>query len=360
MTPACRGKAAHVEALPRALDIRIAGVADAPDWNEFVAAVPGGGIYHRFDWATLIETVHRMDCPYLIARREGRCVGVLPLVQLRSALFGNFMVSLPYLTAGGALGESPSIVAALMTEAAELASERGCSHFECRDSVPAPVAWPVRTDKVLMQLELPGTEGELSKLIGKKLRAQVKRPVREGATVHWGGLDLLDEFYHVFAHNMRDLGTPVYARAFFAGILERFGEETRLCVVRIGARPVAAAFLIDDGDRTDIPWASSLREFGRISVNMMLYFEVLRDCVERGQAVFDFGRSTQGSGTWRFKRQWGAEPRPCYWHYWQAEPGELPGLRPDNPKFALAIAAWQKMPVWATRILGPHLVKHLP
>jgi serine/alanine adding enzyme len=342
------------------LEVSLACDEDGMQWNDYARNHIVGTLYHDFEWRRLIAKVHGHDCPYLMARRAGRVVGVLPLVQLKSPIFGNYLVSMPYLSAGGALASDDRAAAALMLAGADIGIERGCSHFESRDLSMAAVPWVPRTDKVLMQLELPDSVEGLGKQIGKKLRAQVKRPVREGAITQWGALDLLDDFYAVFSRNMRDLGTPVYAKAFFAAILESFPDAARLCVVRIAGKPVAAAFLIDDGERRDIPWASSLREYGQFSVNMMLYWEVLKDAVERGIRVFDFGRSSVDSGTYRFKRQWGAEPVPMYWHYWLADPEDAPGLTPDNPKYALAISVWQRLPVWLTQRLGPNLVKYLP
>ena len=208
-----------------------------------------------------------------------------------------------------------------------------------------------------MELRLPDSKESLCKHIGKKLRAQVKRPLREGATAHFGGLDLLDDFYAVFAQNMRDLGTPVYGKNFFRELISAFQGNVRIVSIRIQCA-AAAAFLIRSGDTVEIPWASSLRKFNRISVNMMLYWEVLSSCIEDGASVFDFGRSSRNAGTYKFKRQ-GAVERQLYWHYWLSDPNDTPGLPVDNPKFQVAIKMWQQM-LMVTNQLGPHLVKYLP
>ena len=109
-----------------------------------------------------------------------------------------------------------------MIEGAHWAKGQGCSHLEVRSKSPGPVRWYCRQDKVAMELRLPDSKESLGKHIGKKLRAQVKRPLREGATAHFGGLDLLDDFYAVFAQNMRDLGTPVYGKNFFGNSFRPF------------------------------------------------------------------------------------------------------------------------------------------
>lgn len=328
-------------------------------WDDF-ARNHGGSVYHDTRWQGLIERVFKHRTHYLYAHLDGDIQGILPLVHMRHIAFGSYLVSLPFLTYGGAVAKAPKATEALLAHAAQLASELGCSHVETRDLAPLPVDWPARTDKISMVRELPDDPVLLDKAIGSKLRAQVKRPRREGATAHVGGIDLLDEFYHVFAVNMRDLGTPVYSRALFAQLLVAFPEQAAIVVVRVDEKPAAAGFLLRNGDTMEIPWASSLRRYNRISVNMLLYWEVLVHCIEMGCTRFDFGRTSEDSNTHRFKRQWGAEPVQLYWHYWLRDSAAMPGLTPSNPKFKAAIAVWQKLPLPVANALGPHIVRGLP
>lgn len=328
-------------------------------WDDFALA-QGGSVYHDTRWRTLIERVFKHRTHYLYAHRGDVIHGILPLVHMRHIVFGSYLVSMPFLTYGGVLADSPETATELLNRAAQLADELGCSHVETRDLAPLPVDWPVRTDKISMVRELPEDAVQLDKAIGSKLRAQVKRPRREGATAHVGGMDLLDEFYSVFAINMRDLGTPVYSRSLFAEILTAFPDQAGIVSIRVNEEPAAAGFLLRDGETMEIPWASSLRKFNRISVNMLLYWEVLVHCMEVGCTRFDFGRTSENSNTHRFKRQWGAQPVQLHWHYWLRDGAELPGLTPTNPKFKAAIAVWQRLPLPLANLLGPHVVRGLP
>ncbi|HJY36860.1 MAG TPA: hypothetical protein VJ299_05320, partial [Steroidobacteraceae bacterium] len=181
------------------------------EWDAFVETADGASIYHLHAWRRLIGEVFGHESLYLAARDAGgRICGVLPLVRLRSVLFGDFMVSMPYFNYGGVLAESAEVAAALLSEATTSARALGVSHVELRHVGNVRPDWPMRTDKVAMYLGLPATAEELSKRLGAKLRSQIKRPTREGATCVSGGKELLPEFYAVFARNMRDLGTPVY------------------------------------------------------------------------------------------------------------------------------------------------------
>lgn len=328
-------------------------------WDQYVLSNPGHSVYHLYAWRDVIREVFAGETHYLAAFSAGRIVGVLPLVRLKSRLFGDFLVSLPYFNYGGILADSEQVVESLWQQAAALAGRLGASHVEMRHVNPMSVS-TVRTDKVTMILPLPSSSEALLKQLSSKLRAQIKRPQREGAVSQSGGMELLPEFYAVFARNMRDLGTPVYSPALFAAILQRFPQTARLIVVRVGDKPVAAAFLIGHNGMMEIPWASSLREANHLSVNMLLYWDALKYSIEQGYGGFDFGRCTLDSGTYKFKKQWGAQPRQLYWHYWMKNGGGAPQINHANPKYHLMISAWQRLPLWLANWLGPRLIKHLP
>jgi serine/alanine adding enzyme len=342
--------------------LRVERVEDAAaaEWDRYVAGHPEASAYHDYAWRNVVRTAFGHDTHYFVVREGDVICGVLPLVRLKSALFGDFMVSLPYFNYGGVLATHARATEALLQAAADFARTLGVAHVELRHRGSEHHRWPARTDKVAMLLRLPGPGESLDKMLPSKLRSQVKRPVREGAQCVFGGAELLDEFYAVFAENMRDLGTPVYAKSFFRTILTLFAERTWIAVVRLHERPVAAALLLDHRDTVEIPWASSLQRVNKLSINMFLYWNILQRAASRGCKLFDFGRSTVDSGTFRFKQQWGAQPLQLHWHYWLAAGGELPRINPDNPKYRLAVAAWRKLPLAAANWLGPHIVKNLP
>jgi serine/alanine adding enzyme len=309
----------------------------------------------------VIERVFGRETLYLLARDAGGAVrGVLPLVQLKSRLFGNFLVSVPYFNYGGVLADSSGARRALLAAAIGVARERGAGHIELRHRDEPEVDWPVREDKVSMLLDLPDTEEALWRSFTSKLRAQIRRPEKEGAVTRQGGAELVGDFYAVFARNMRDLGTPVYPKGFFETIVSTFPGEAKLFVVDLEGKPVAAGLTLAHGSTLEIPWASSLREANPFGVNMLLYWSVLRDATRRGFGRFDFGRCSEGSGTHKFKRQWGAAEAPLSWHYWLPAGEAIPRLTPRNPKYRAAIALWRKLPVPVANVLGPRIVKNLP
>jgi FemAB-related protein (PEP-CTERM system-associated) len=295
-------------------------------------------------------------------------IGVLPLVHLKSRLFGDYIISVPYFNYGGAAGISPEVETALMTKALSIAKKLNTEHVEFRDFRPRDSQrdgskgdfGSVRTDKITMILDLPATEDELWKKLGAKRRSQINRPLREGVEVKTGHAELLEDFYSVFARNMRDLGTPVYSQSFFSEILHTFSDKTQIVTIYHQGRPVGGAFLIGFRDQLEIPWASTLRSVNSLGVNMLMYWEVLKYAISNSYKTFDFGRCSVNSGTYRFKKQWGAQPKQLYWYYWLSSGEEIPQLNHNNPKYKMAIAVWQRLPLFFTNWLGPKIVKNLP
>lgn len=336
--------------------------APSADWDAFARAQSEASVYFDSGWTLLAKEVfgHRV---YFIEARDGAGVlqGILPLVQQRG-LLGNFATSIPFFNYGGALAADDTTALALMERARQLAEELGCAYLELRDVQTRPGEWRVRTDKVSMILQLPATVDALGKSLGSKLRSQVKRAEREVITVRVGGAELVDAFYTVFAQNMRDLGTPVYPRKFFDAIVRRFPDRTRLVVIEQASRPAAAGFLVLDRGRAEIPWAACRADAKPLGLNMRLYWEVLSVSIAHGCSSFDFGRSTVDSGTYRFKKQWGAQPLQLYWHRWErhATAAGEQGGRGESRLMQYATSIWQRLPLPVANVLGPIVSPGLP
>lgn len=338
-----------------AIAARIAG------WSALRAQCGAAAPSLRHEWLVILQEGlgHK---PYCIEVRRGDVtVGLLPLSFLNTRLFGKFLVGLPYLNVGGVIADEDLVAAELIDRAVQLADELEVRYLELRHERrwPHPALGGESTQKVHMRLGLPASEDELWRLFRPKVRNQIRKAEEHGLTVQWGGLDLLDEFYHVFAINMRDLGTPVFSRRLFAAILGRLGPDAEICVVRHAGSPCAAGMMLHGEGIAETPSASSLRRFNHLNANMLLYWSFLRRGIERNQRVFDFGRTTPGSNTYRFKAQWGAVPHPAVWQYYVRK-GSIDDLRPDNPKQQRRIALWRRLPVWLTRLAGPHIVRGIP
>jgi FemAB-related protein (PEP-CTERM system-associated) len=285
----------------------------------------------------------------------------MALCHVRSLLFGRYLVSLPYLNYGGALADDDSVAGLLIDRAVQMARDLRVRYLELRHEHNFPHASLSgrQCDKVNMRRALPERADQLWDRLDSSVRNQVRKGRKNGLTVHWGGQDLLAEFYAVFARNMRDLGTPVYGRKLFSMTLAQFGDRAELCVVRAEGRAVAAALLLHGWGVTEVPSASSLRQFNHTNANMLMYWHLLERAIERRQTVFDFGRCSTDSNTNKFKKQWGAEPTPAEWQY-HALDGSVGALRTNNPRYQRFIRWWQRLPVAFTRWVGPLVIRGIP
>lgn len=315
---------------------------------------------HLWGWRPIFDEVFRHDSIYLEARRDGRIVGVLPLVRFQSRLFGRAVISLPFLNYGGVLASDDTAVDALIAGAGDVARSFRASHVELRHRRCHDVSLPGRDHKLALTRALPGTSEALWTLLDRKVRNQVRKAQKDGLTARVGGADLLDEFYGVFARNMRDLGTPVYPKALFAQTLRAFPDRATVFVVRTGLTPVAASISLRFRDTVLVPWASSLRDFRQHCPNMLLYWSMMEHAVRGGAAIFDFGRSTPGSGPHHFKLQWGAAEAPLHWEYALLSRTAPPDDSKENPKFGAVIDAWKRLPVPVANAIGPRIIRHIP
>ena len=348
------------DAIPDGYTVSHTQTADSVEWQNFVAACPHATIYHDLRWQEIIENNFGHKLHQIVSRDpHGNFAGIMPLIHLQSRVFGSFSISVPYFNYGGPLASNPVVEQQLLTYGARMSEELGCSHMEVRET-HARENWKAVQRKVSMILPLPESDDQLDADLGSKIRAQVNKAASNDLSIKFGGPDLVDHFYHVFSRNMRDLGTPVYGKKLFSDIVAAFPNEAFIAVVYRNNRPLAAGFLLGFRDKLEIPWASSLRSQNHLGANMFMYRSILREAINRQYQFFDFGRSTKEASTYKFKKQWGAIEHALHWHYWTRDDNDLPEINPDNPKYKLVIRAWQMLPVFVTRIIGPLISKNLP
>jgi len=335
----------------------------APDeaWDRFVEQHPRATVAHLGAWREIVRGAYGHESYWLAADEGGELTGVLPLVLVRSRLFGRRLVSMPFLDYGGILAEpGGEAERALAGAALALARERGAASLGLRQFHPSGLPPRGGGDRVTMLLELPDRE-TVWKALSSERRNRVRKGQKSGLRTEWGGAGLLDDFYRVFAVNMRDLGSPVHARRFFTLMLEHLPGTARTLVVRDAAgRPVGAAVCLFFRDTAMVPWVSSLREAFALCPNFVLYWEVVCAACAGGYRVLDLGRSFRDAGTFEFKRQWGARPHPLPWVFLDVAPGARPSVEQDAGRFAPLVEAWKRLPVPVANAVGPWIRGQVP
>ncbi|MGI9436757.1 MAG: FemAB family XrtA/PEP-CTERM system-associated protein [Geminicoccaceae bacterium] len=349
------------------IDVSIADDHDVDDWTGYILASDLDGHFHDFAWRDVIRRSLNHQPRYLIARRHGVVTGLIPLFDVRSRLFGRSLISLPFLNGGGLLADDQPSTDALLRSIDQMVQSGGYRYAELRQRIISghqALTLPCRRHKVAMRLALTDDPEIVFQGFKGKLRSQIRRPAKAGAYARIiNGPNVvardIEAFYRVFAENMRDLGTPVLPKALFRQTIDAFDERAWLCLVWMNGDPVAAGLMVGFDASMEMIWASSLRTFNRLSVNMLLYWEAMRTAIKRDYRTFDFGRCSPDSPTYRFKAQWGAEPTPLHWYYIKGQ-GDIPDVSPDNPKFKAAVRTWRHLPIALANRLGPMVARNLP
>jgi FemAB-related protein (PEP-CTERM system-associated) len=366
-----------------AIKVQSLSVASAQDWDRYVRANGHATAYHLSGWSRVIEKTYGHKTYLMAAIRENAenqpnrrdnldIVGILPIVKMRDIMLSTSLISMPFCDFGGAIANDHVICRLLIENAISVAGRLGAKRIEFRNAEKTEdgenldvrkygkdLHWIEESRRCRLILKLPESSGELMKGFKSKLRSQIKRPSKSGCKARVGKSALIEDFYSVFASNMRDLGSPVHSKRLFENILNEFYDITTIFIVFKDDVPLAGSITIGFGDTMYNPWASSLRQYSRLSPNMLLYWKMLEFASNNGYKIFDFGRSYVNEGTYRFKKQWGAQPVPLPWQHISNEKKRSFNVSSDRPAFQAAAEFWKKLPLTLTKIIGPRLRKHI-
>ena len=348
-------RVAHAAA---ALAVRPFAPADARPWDEFVAACPAATFFHRIGWRDIIGGVFRHRCHYLVAERDGRLTGVLPLVEVKSRMFGHALVSLPFAVYGGVAAADATSARALIDASVALARKLGVAHLELRNRTVQCVDWPRQDLYVTFRKALLSDVDANMLTIPRKQRAMVRKGIKNGlaSAVETS----VDRFFALYSDNVHRHGTPPFPRRYFARLKEVFGDDCEVLVVTSrDGQPVSGVMSFYFRDEVLPFYAGDTTAARDLAANDFKYWELMRRACERGVAVFDFGRSKQGTGSFDFKKNWGFEPTPLSYEYCLLKRDSVPQNNPLNPKYRALIALWRRLPRSVANAVGPMIVRNL-
>jgi FemAB-related protein (PEP-CTERM system-associated) len=332
---------------------------DRHKWNAYVASSPRTSVYHRYEWRDVNTACFGHESAYLMAVDGGTVVGIFPLVRVKSQLFGNIACSLPFVNYGGPCADSDAIEEQLVASAQEITEKWRVSYLEIRTRRALP-SLPTSEHKVSLTVNLDADPDTLWKAYATAHRQDIRKGYKRGLTARIGRIELLDDFYAVISESWRDLGTPIYSRRYLETVARTFPDVTRLCVVYKDQEPTAASFDMVNGEIAEGLWLGSRGKFRNDHAGYVLYWEIIKNACERGAKRFHLGRSSVQSGGELFKRKWNAQPAQLYWQYVLRTRRDIPQLNVANPKYQLAIRAWQRLPVPVTQVLGPFIARSIP
>jgi FemAB-related protein (PEP-CTERM system-associated) len=331
-------------------------------WDAYVRAHAKGTVFHLCAWKRIIERSFKHRQEYLMARdpATGNIAGVMPLFLVNSLLFGRLLVSTPVAAYGGILADSAVAREALLAEAQRRARELKVKYLEIRSpNVELQVpGLPAKDLYVTFRQELFADPEKNYLAIPRKTRAEIREGLRNNLDFREDAIGS-DEFFSVYSRSVRELGTPVFPKELFANGLEEFSPDCKIFSVHLENKPVAAVWTLLYKDEVVPYFGGSLREYNRLAVNNFMYWMLIKWGCEHGFRIYDFGRSKKGTGSFSFKKRWGMQMSDLPYQYSMVQKGEIPDTSPLNPKYALAINVWRRLPLWFTNSVGPSIARHL-
>ncbi|HEY6432956.1 MAG TPA: FemAB family XrtA/PEP-CTERM system-associated protein [Acetobacteraceae bacterium] len=332
--------------------------ASAPAWDAFVQAHPDATFFHLAAWRDVIERAFRHRTHYTLAERDGAITGILPLAHVKTRLFGNALVSVPFCVYGGPLATDAETAAALHSHAETLLHRTGAQVIELRQREPGETDWIERPELyVTFRKPIAADDETNMKAIPRKQRAMVRKGIQNRLTAQIG--HDVRVLHRVYAESVRNLGTPVFSRRYFRILTEAFRGACDVLTVLDGETPIAAVMNFYFRDEVLPYYGGGTQEARKRAGNDFMYWDVMRRAAARGCRLFDFGRSKIGTGSYAFKQNWGFDPAPLHYRYKLAAGARIPDNNPLNPKYRLFIAGWKRLPLPVANTIGPYLVRGL-
>ena len=334
--------------------------SDKPLWNEFVDTHEHGTFFHLAEWAELIKDVFSHAAHYIWARSitSGEVLGVLPLVEQKSKLFGHSLISTPFCVYGGAIAKNDNIREALENKALEIGRELAVDYVELRYKKEVQNENFDRfCHHSTFGSELLEGRDNILAAVKKKQRANIRHSLKNALNIR------IDEdaetAYGIYSESVRNLGTPVFHPSYFPSLFNYFGNKVNVLTVESNGKPISSVLSFYYKNQVLPYYGGGTSSARTLKSNDLMYFELMCHAQERGCQHFDFGRSKDDSGAFKYKETWGMQPEPLHYMRALVKATEHPNLSPNNPKYALVINTWKKLPLWVSRIVGPYLSKYL-
>ena len=350
---------AHESYYPGDAEIQIKSLTEdlAGRWDEFVLDCEEASFFHRAGWKTVIEKAFGHKTHFLFAEQNGRILGVLPLVHVKSLLFGNALSSAPFCVYGGVAAVSDEARTRLEEAACKLAQQLHVDALEMRNVGPRRTDWPSKDLYVRFRKEIDADPEVNLKAIPRKQRAMVRKGIKAGLE---GEIDAgVDRLYAVYSESVRNLGTPVFAKRYLSLLREVFGNDCEVLMITHGGQDVAGVMSFYFKDEILPYYGGSLPLARSIKGNDFMYWDLMCHAAEKGVRIFDYGRSKKGTGAYSFKKNWGFEPEPLHYEYFLVNAREIPQVNPTNPKYRYFIKIWERLPLSIANVVGPLIAKDL-
>jgi len=330
-------------------------------WDDYVKSHQQGSFFHLSGWKIVIEESFSHACYFLYIKKDDKICGVLPLVEVKSILFGHALISTPFCVYGGAIADSDLLTRALEDEACQLAEKLHVDYLELRYKEKQDSSLLLKQAHSTFGCEIAENSDQILANIKKKQRAVIRHSLKNELTF---SLETdkknLHDFYRLLSTSYRNLGTPIFTKRYFENLIETFGDCSDIVIIKNKENQPSSTVMNFYFQDQVLPYYGGGNDSARgLKSADFMYYQVMCHAQEKGKTWFDFGRSKNDSGPYKYKKNWGMEAKPLYYYYHLVNAKELPNLSPNNPKYKFFISMWQKLPLKVSQFVGPFLSKYL-
>lgn len=340
------------------MEIKI-GIDNKSQWDEYIRSNPKGTLFHLSGWLDAVDEVFSYKQFNLVAKQDGRIVGILPVFLCKNIFFKKTLISIPFASYGGILADTSEIYDSLLNKAIDLAKEKDVEYLELRNQEQAPSLEATQALYVTFIRELPENPQDCLGMLPRKARAEARHAIDNGLTTDKGP-HLLDECHKLYAVNSKRLGSPFLPLVFFKTLANNFKETSTVLSVKIKDQTAASVFIFFYKDTIMPIYSGNLFKFAKYGTNNLMYLKTMELGSSTGFKYFDFGRSRKDSGPYNFKINQGFTPKQLFYQFYFNKTKNMPNINPSNPKLRLFKTTWRYTPAIVTNSLGPYLIKFVP
>jgi CelD/BcsL family acetyltransferase involved in cellulose biosynthesis len=342
------------------LKVELINPVEHPHWDDLLLTSDQTTFFHSSAWAQVLSESYGYIPRYFTAIENGKLIGLLPVMEIKSFLTGRRGVSLPFTDSCDPLAGDQDSFEALLNEAAEYGRQAKWKYIEIRGGSSFLANQPASAEHFVHCLDLNADEAEVSSHFKSNIRRNIRKAEKEGVAVtlerSW---DSVNAFYKLHCVTRRHHGLPPQPRSFFRKIYEHIIAAGKgfVALARYKNQWVAGAVYLLYRDHAIYKYGASDRGFLYLRPNNLVMWEAIRWCCHNSLRSLGFGRTdSENEGLRRFKRGWGAKEGKFIYHKL-----DLSSSRFVNDKAGrkTSYAAFKSLPHPMLRLAGHLLYRHV-
>jgi predicted N-acyltransferase len=332
---------------------------DHSRWNSVVNASGASTPFHLIEWASLLNTVHG-HMPVCLELDDV----VFPLAFIKSRVFGNRLISLPFADYGGPLASDMTVLDDLMYQLERIAKGLAVDFIEIRAPERSTYdtlkkhGFVQKSEYLTYVLPITRDIKQLWKTIGKDNRRMVRKAETHGLRVSEAThKDDLSIFYELYLKTAKRLGSPPQPFTFFETMWELFfPQKLRLTFAMRDNEALAGELCLLHNDTIHCFNNCSAAKL-TLGQNNLVLWDAIRWGSENGFQAIDIGRTRENSGGTLFKRRWGGNcvTMDYFYKFYRGRLDERQEIKYDKLSKLWGLC----MPSYLAKRIGPKIIRQI-